>query len=136
MLVDTGSAVYEQLAVPLGRAGVVLFQATSPADARLLAQELRPDCVVINLTLPKRVGDFAFALLRREGATASIPVVFLIDRLRWGRRANDAACDALVPAPWQAEQVVAALRRVVPRAEGWREAAGAVEHGGGHVGAW
>ena len=118
VLVDTGTAVYEQLAVPLSQAGVGLLQATSPMDAMEMTRAEDPEAVVINLTLPGRVGDLSFSLLRLEAATAAVPVVFLIDRLRWGRRANDAAADALVPVPWSAERVLDALCRIALRRNG------------------
>jgi len=118
LLLDTGTTVYNQLAAPLGRAGVALLRATSPVDAVLMAHTEGPDVVVINLTLPRRLGDLAFSLLRASTRTGPIPIVFLIDHLRWGRRANDAAADALVAAPWAAERVLAAVRRVSPNARG------------------
>ena len=115
VLVDTGTAVREQLAAPLHRAGVTLLQATSPKHALALAQAEQPEAVVINLTLAARAGDFAFSVLRCDPATAGLPVVFLIDRLRWGRRANDAAADAFVPIPWTPERVLAALHHALGR---------------------
>lgn len=115
VLVDTGMEVYEELATPLSREGVTLLQATSASEAVRLAEAARPDAVIVNLTLRGRVGDSAFARLRARDTTARVPVVFLIDRERWGRRANDAAADALVPMPWAAERVLSALWRVGPR---------------------
>ena len=115
VLVDTGTAAYERLAVPLAKADVVLLQATSPMDAMEMTRAERPDAVMINLTLPGRVGDFAFSLLRFKASTADVPIVFLIDRLRWGRRANDTSADAVVPMPWGSERVLEALWRVTSR---------------------
>ena len=115
MVVDTGTTVCEELAPALRRSGVTLLRAANPRHALELASVEQPDAVVINLTQPARVGDFAFSVLRFNAATARLPVVFLIDRLRWGRRANDAAADALVPLPWTADRVLAAVHRVVAR---------------------
>jgi len=115
VLIDSGSATYEQLAPAMARSGIALRHATSPAGALHMAQVDRPDVALINLTMAGRLGDFSFSLLRLDGSTASIPVVFLIDPLRWGRRANDASADALVPAPWREERVFAAVHRVVRR---------------------
>ena len=125
LLVDTGTAVYERLATPLARAGVGLLRATSPVDAIEMAEARHPDAVIINLALRGRVGDFAFSMLRFRETTARVPVVFLIDRARWGRRAHDAAADALVPMPWAAERVLSALWRVASSRPGDRRPIGA-----------
>lgn len=113
MLVDRSAAVHEELVEPFARAGVALSRAADPTEATLLAQREELDSVVINYTMPARVGDRAFLVLRFGEGTARIPVVFLIDRLRWGRRARDAAAEALVPGPWTPGKVLAAVRRVM-----------------------
>jgi CheY-like chemotaxis protein len=112
MFVDKEGTVYGSLAGPLARAGIELSRAESPAEAVLLAQK-RPQAVVINFTMPERVGDEAFLRLRSDAAGRSIPVVFLINPRRWGRRAHDAAADALVPCPWAPRRVLSAIQRVV-----------------------
>lgn len=111
LFVDRDGAVYRSLAGPLTRGGVELSRATSAAEAVDLAQA-RPEVVVINFTMAERVGDEAYLQLRDDARAGSIPVVFLIDPRRWGRRAHDAAADALVPCPWTPQRVLSALQRV------------------------
>jgi len=112
LIVDREGAAYGLLAGPLTRAGIELTRASSAAEAVALAQK-GPQAVVINFTMRERVGDQAFLRLRSDEAAQSIPIVFLIDPRHWGRRAHDAAADALVPCPWAPQRVLSAIHRVV-----------------------
>ena len=114
LLLDPGAAVYERLAAPFARNGALLLHATTPRDVATKAHMTRPDVVIMNLSLPARIGELVFSLLRSSQPTATILVVFLIDQCRWGRRARDHAADAVVPWPWAPEQVLPAVCRVAP----------------------
>jgi len=113
LVVDTGCRVCERVGHVLHDVGGRVLRAASPAEAVATAGARRPDVVLINLALPRRIGNYALSWLRLEEGTASIPVVLLVDQGRWGRRGTDAAGDVVVPRPWSAERVAAAMRRLL-----------------------
>jgi len=114
-LVDFGTPACEGLGTALARHGVLRLRPLGPVDAVCKARALGLGALILDMSTSARLGNYTFASLRLDPETAPIPVVCLVDQSCWGRRANDADADAIVPRPWTAERVSGAVRRVLAR---------------------
>lgn len=62
----------------LGRIeGMTVLEAESGKEGIALARSEAPDCILLDLMMPDMDGEATLDALRRDPATASIPVVFL-----------------------------------------------------------
>jgi len=62
----------------LVKAGHTVITAADGEEGLRLAQERKPDLVVLDMLLPKLSGPEVLRALRKDGETASIPVMVLI----------------------------------------------------------
>jgi two-component system, cell cycle response regulator DivK len=79
------------------------------------AQELTPDVIVMNLSMPKLDGISATSLLRQDPRTAEIPIIACTGFVRedGGDRAEDAGCDAYLEKPCEPSRVVREVERFI-----------------------
>jgi DNA-binding response OmpR family regulator len=61
----------------LSRAGYLVLLASDGEDALRLAREARPDLVLLDMNLPKLSGSEVLRALKRDSATAAVPVIVL-----------------------------------------------------------
>jgi CheY-like chemotaxis protein len=73
------------------RAGYLVLMASNGEDALRLAREARPDLVLLDMILPKLSGLEVLQALKRDPATAAIPVIVLSQLAR----ANEAIVKAV-----------------------------------------
>ena len=100
----------------LAMSGFDVIEAGNGADAITATSALRPDVVLMDLSLPIVDGWEATRRLKADARTAHIPVVALTAHDGAGelRRATDAGCDWFVPKPCPPAALVTELRRVLP----------------------
>jgi phosphoserine phosphatase RsbU/P len=77
LIVDDTLLNLDLLAAMLRGAGYDTIQALSGLEARLLAQELSPDLILLDLIMPVEDGITACRMLKQDPRTADIPVIFL-----------------------------------------------------------
>lgn len=77
LLVDDDPDVVELLRLSLVAAGFSVIAAANGIDALKQARAHRPDLIVLDLVLPEMDGFTVCETLRKERATASIPILIL-----------------------------------------------------------
>ena len=114
LLVDDARDSREMYAFFLRAAGYAVHEATDGADAVAMAVELRPDVVVMDLTLPLLDGFAAIARLAEHPETAAIPVVVLSAHTFPDdeRRARDVGAAAFLAKPCHPDLLATTVRRV------------------------
>jgi two-component system cell cycle response regulator DivK len=84
-----------------------------------LARSARPDLVLMDIQLPGMDGLAATALLKKDPATASIPVIALTAMAMKAdqERSQVAGCDGYIAKPLRYQELYAAIDALVARAD-------------------
>jgi DNA-binding response OmpR family regulator len=77
LVVDDDADWVELISFNLKKAGFLIGTATNGIDALKKAQSLIPDLIVLDLKLPELDGFAVCETLRRNSATAAIPIIML-----------------------------------------------------------
>jgi chemotaxis signal transduction protein len=104
LLVDDSEAIlaYEMAAL----AGHYGFStATTGREALLLARQLVPDLVLLDLSMPGLTGDEVLRMMKADPALAHIPVIVISSELQRGEAATRAGATAFLAKPIRAEQL-------------------------------
>ena len=107
---------YETILADLGQN---LIQARSGLEALEKAFELRPDVILMDLSLPGLDGWAATRQLKTDDRTKDIPVVALTGHALAGASdgARQAGCDAFVTKPCLPDELVLEVKRVLERSQ-------------------
>jgi CheY-like chemotaxis protein len=110
--VEDNRGLIRQLA---GFMGLRLIEAGDGAEGVRLAQQERPDLILMDLSLPVLDGWAATAQLKADPATAGIPVIALTAHAMQGdeQRAREAGCDGYVTKPISLVPFKALLERLL-----------------------
>ena len=102
----------------LGRLGFDVIVAVDGRAAIASAQRLRPDVILMDLSLPVIDGWTATRQLKSDAATAHIPVIALTAHamLEDRERAFAAGCDAYETKPIDLPRLLASITALVARA--------------------
>jgi PAS domain S-box-containing protein len=121
LVADDDADVRRILGEALGAAGCDVRTAASGGEVLELARRLQPDVAIIDLLMPGMDGVEAIALMRREPALSSTPVVALVDAEmnddEMERLAASAAAAARAGGAAR-EPTAGVLRRAIERAVG------------------
>jgi CheY-like chemotaxis protein len=114
---DDDADILALLAIRLERAGFRVAQAVDGEQALSLARELRPDVLVLDVMMPRLSGTEVLGALRRDDATADIPVVLLSTRAQQTDvdRGLEAGADAYLAKPFQAPELIEVVGRLAGR---------------------
>jgi len=95
--------------------GYQVLEATDGAEAVAKAQELAPDLVVMDLSLPVMDGWEATRRLKNDPKTRHIPILALTGHSFDGhsRGARDAGCDGFLAKPCLPERLLQAVRQML-----------------------
>jgi len=119
LVVEDDPAVCDVLTRMLRRAGHTVRSASNGADAVILAQEQRPDIILMDLVLPMIDGLLATRRLKADARTAYIPVLALTARgLADEARARAAGCDGFITKPCAMEHLLAQVAAFAGRGDG------------------
>ena len=101
----------------LTMSGFDVIEAGNGIDAVRSTSALRPDVVLMDLSLPIVDGWEATRRLKADAGTAHIPIVAFTAHDGAGelQRATDAGCDWFVPKPCPPAALITELRRVLTR---------------------
>jgi two-component system, cell cycle response regulator DivK len=102
--------------------GYRVAEAVDGLDALTKAAALRPDLIVMDLSLPRLDGWEATRRLKKDPVTRHIPVVALTGHALAGHEegARDAGCDSFVTKPCIPADLEAEIRRVLTARSGAR----------------
>ena len=120
----------------LGRAGYAVITAVDGQVAIQLAQREKPDLVLLDMLLPKMTGPDVLKQLKKDSATAAIPVVVFtgLSQKNAERLQRDGACAFLDKTELDLEKgcdkFLSALAAIMRR-EGLKVPAGAYAHQAG-----
>ena len=115
LVVDDEPSIRELLATSLRFAGFEVAAAADGAEALRLAEQFRPDLVVLDVMLPDMDGFGVTRRLRQRGA--DVPVLFLTARDDTADKVTGLTVggDDYVTKPFSLEEVVARIRAVLRR---------------------
>jgi CheY-like chemotaxis protein len=123
LIVDTDTdtrAFYRQ---SLARGGYdVVMEASDGRDALVQALAHRPALVITEIRLPFIDGYALCELLRRDGATANVPIVVITSEARPAQigRAQQSGADVVLVKPTTLENILVETRRLLAHAEAIR----------------
>jgi two-component system cell cycle response regulator DivK len=114
VLVIEDNPVNMKLAVLLlGKAGHSVRCASDAETGLALVRTDHPDLILMDLQLPGMDGLTATALLKRDPATAAIPVIALTAMVEVGVAGQMGACDACIAKPLRYQELYAAIDTVL-----------------------
>jgi CheY-like chemotaxis protein len=115
LVVDDYEDAREMYAEYLAFSGFRVAEAKNGNDAVAQAFELRPDLILMDLSLPGMDGWEATKLLKADDRTKHIPVVALTGHALAGASegARKAGCDSFVTKPCLPDELVVEVRRML-----------------------
>jgi DNA-binding response OmpR family regulator len=119
LVVEDDAAILRGLADNLGFESHEVFTATDGELACTLIREKKPDLIILDLMLPRLSGYEVCRKMRSEGVTT--PIVMLTAR---GEEADrvlglDLGADDYITKPFSIRELLARVRAVLRRAQGW-----------------
>jgi two-component system, cell cycle response regulator DivK len=120
LVVDDYKDAREMYAEYLTFSGFRVAEACNGHEAVEKAFELKPDVILMDLSLPGMDGWTATRHLKSDVRTRAIPVVALTGHALAGSSdgARQAGCDAFVTKPCLPDELVVELRRILDRVNG------------------
>ena len=117
LVVEDEASLQELLAYNLERAGFAVEQAYDADEARTLIAEQTPDLVILDWMLPYMSGLELCRQLRRQPATANLPIVMLTARVEERDRLHglDTGADDYITKPFSIDELIARVRAVLRR---------------------
>lgn len=117
LVVDDYADARAMYAAWLEVSGFRVAEAATAAEALALAEAEPPAAILMDLSLPGLDGLEATRRLKAHPRTAAVPVLAITGHVesRVSEAARAAGCDAFIVKPSPAEDVVAAVARLVPR---------------------
>jgi two-component system, OmpR family, phosphate regulon response regulator PhoB len=117
LVVEDEAALQELLGYNLERAGFAVEQAYDADEARTLIAEQTPDLVLLDWMLPYMSGLELCRQLRRQPATANLPIIMLTARVEERDRLHglDTGADDYITKPFSVDELIARVRAVLRR---------------------
>jgi len=118
LLIEDDAAFREAVSRVLTRGGYAVAEAPSGKAGLALAAESRPDLVILDMVLPGLKGLEVCQRLKREAATASIPILILTGNDKDGQEVAclDVGADDYLTKPVATERLLAHVRALLRRA--------------------
>ena len=117
LVVEDNPANMKLTSLLLGHAGHTVLPALDAETGLRIARVQRPDLILMDIQLPGMDGLTATTLLKRDPATASIPVVALraLAMKTDEERSQAAGCDAYLVKPLRYQELYDVIALLVPR---------------------
>ena len=118
LIVEDNPANMKLATLLLGNAGHTWLCAVDAETGLTLARSEHPDLILMDIQLPGMDGFAATALLKRDPATASIPIIALTAMAMKADREKSrvAGCDAYIAKPLRYRELYAAINALLPAA--------------------
>ena len=111
LVVDDDPAVQSVLAMAAEDEGYTVHTAVG-MEAITIAQETRPDLILLDVNMPDADGIEVAWRLRSDARTRDIPIVLMSAGFNLRERASDAPVTALLPKPFELDAVVECLHQL------------------------
>jgi two-component system phosphate regulon response regulator PhoB len=131
LIVDDEADALEVLGFKLREAGYEPLIAADGTTALTLARVERPALVVLDLMLPEIDGLEVCRLLRRDPATAGLPIIMLTAKATETDRivGLEIGADDYVTKPFSPRELVLRIKKVLARASAGEDNSGHLRHG-------
>jgi two-component system, cell cycle response regulator DivK len=108
LIVEDNMDTYELVHFILEKNGFETFLAVNGRDGVIAAEKQKPDLIIMDMSMPEMDGWTATAIIKRDAALASIPLIALTAHALPGdrQRAMDAGCDEYVTKPMDLDDLV------------------------------
>jgi len=118
LVADDDSDIRELVSFKLGQAGYEVLAVGDGAEALEAARAHRPDLAILDLMMPGLSGLDVCSQLRREEATAAVPVIMLTAKAQEQDVATGfaAGADDYVVKPFSPRELVSRVQAVLARA--------------------
>lgn len=118
LIVDDDRQIVRLLQSYFERAGMIVFTAYDGEEAMHVIRRERPDCVVLDLMMPKRSGWEVTRLVRSDAHLAATPILMLTARVEDTDKlvGLELGADDYVTKPFNPQEVVARVRAILRRA--------------------
>lgn len=113
LIVDDDVQIVEGTRLRLAHAGYDTCTANDGDVGIQVAQDERPDIVLMDVSMPRLNGLDALARLRADRRTAHIPVVMLSASMPDRRTALDAGARFFVKKPYSSQELLIAVERAL-----------------------
>src|ERR1039457_2948774 len=116
-VVDDDADLVELLSFNLKKAGFAIGTAFDGVEALKKARSIAPDLILLDVMLPELDGLAVCEILRRDSATASIPVIMLTALTgELGRLAGlESGANDYVTKPFSAKQLVSKVAELIEK---------------------
>lgn len=117
LVVDDEAAIRDMVQLSLELAGFDCLQAANAREAMGRILDERPDLVLLDWMMPETSGYELLRRLRREEATAALPVIMLTAKVEEGNRVQglEGGADDYVAKPFSPRELVARIRALLRR---------------------
>ncbi|NNL94281.1 MAG: response regulator, partial [Xanthomonadales bacterium] len=117
LIVDDESAIREMVRFSLQNAGMVVTGVDNARNALDAISENRPDIILMDWMMPGISGLELTRRLRREPATAEIPVIMLTAKITEDDKVLglESGCDDYVLKPFSPRELIARIKAVLRR---------------------
>lgn len=118
LIVEDEAAQMELLSYNLEKEGYQIVAATDGEEGLLLAEEEKPDLIVLDWMLPSLLGIEVCRQLKRGKHTSEIPVIMLTARGEESDRVRglDVGADDYIVKPYSVAELLARVRAMIRRA--------------------
>lgn len=111
LCVDDSEAILEFERIALG-AHYALSAARDGVEALAKVRQVRPDCVLLDLSMPQMHGDEVLAHMRADPALRDIPVIVITSEAARAEACLRAGASAYLAKPLQADRLLATVEQV------------------------
>ncbi|MFL1456545.1 phosphate regulon transcriptional regulator PhoB [Marinobacter sp. DUT-3] len=118
LIVDDEAPIREMIAVALEMADYDYLEASDALEAHALIVDKQPDLVLLDWMLPGTSGVELARRLKREEATADIPIIMLTAKVEEDNKIQglEVGADDYITKPFSPRELVARLKAVLRRA--------------------
>lgn len=117
LIVDDDVRVVELLQITLSGRGYQVLAAYDGENAVQMVQQRRPDCVVLDVRLPRKSGFEVLDLIRRDPAVRHLPVILISGDAATETRLQGLklGADDYLAKPFSPRELIIKLRRILDR---------------------
>ncbi|MEU7470217.1 response regulator [Streptomyces sp. NPDC044984] len=135
LVVDDNKVIRQLIRVNLELEGIEVVTAADGAECLEVVHQVRPDLVTLDVVMPRLDGLRTAARLRTDPRTSHLPLVIVSACTQYEIESGlDVGVDAFLAKPFEPEELVRIVRRLILGPLGRVREAGDAEPAAGHAG--